>query len=275
MRYISEGRFGGPKTFKTGSVVGSYPKPMLVLSLDSGGLDVLPPRGYITPKGKLQLDSFYEDIEWTTPEELAPFTQKKTEELPRILAIDFSKYRIEAPSELYVPRARRDGYQAFVTALRSVTEGGCPWATVVVDPATGLSELIHQHIAAVNPKKIDDTMKWSVDIGYQVIKTQGALSTLKCHTVMLLHETAVFEAEGRDRTQSLKELRPMLPSKYARERIGGLFSQYFYQHMSMGKPVVQTQDDGYVRANLGARWPLGLATEVGPLFQDIYGKDLV
>ena len=41
MKYIREGRFGQSKQWKTGAVVGTYPRPLLAVSLDEGGLDVV------------------------------------------------------------------------------------------------------------------------------------------------------------------------------------------------------------------------------------------
>lgn len=244
---------------------------MLVLMLDSGGLDVLPPRGFLYPKDMLKLDSCFEDIIWCEPDKLSEWADKKQEELPRILAIDFSKLRVETPNELYVPAANKLGYQKFVDVLRTLNNK-CPFATVVLDPATGLSEIVHQHIAGANSKRLEDTMKWSPDIGYQIIKTQGTLSTLPCHTVMLMHETSVMEMDDKTRKTTLKEVRPMLPSKFARERIGGLFAQFLYQDRNMGKPEVLTADSGYIKAGLGCRWPLNLPSVVGPLFKDIYER---
>ena len=272
MKLIREGRFGPPKCFKSGAVIGTYPKPMLVLMLDSEGLSMLPPRGYIFKKGEIPIDTFFEDVVWSTTTELSDWVKKPAEELPKVLAVDLADVRIEQPNELYQPVANKRGYQDFITILRTLVDK-CPFATVVLDPVTGLSEVVHQHIAGVNSKRLDDAMKLSPDIGYQILKTQGTLSLLKAHTVMIMHETLIMELDNVTRKSSLKEVRPMIPSKFARERIGGLLTQYLYQHHNMGEPEVLTKDSGYIKAGLGCRWPHGLPAVVGPTFKDIYERN--
>jgi hypothetical protein len=45
MKYIREGRMGPPKSFKTGAVLGTYPKPLLCLEFDESGGDIIPSKG--------------------------------------------------------------------------------------------------------------------------------------------------------------------------------------------------------------------------------------
>src|SRR6266576_6273881 len=71
-KYIREGRMGPPFSYKTGAVVETYPKPMLVLEFDPSGLDVV--------------KQPIERIEYT---KLSEYCKKEQSALPPVLAIEF------------------------------------------------------------------------------------------------------------------------------------------------------------------------------------------
>lgn len=273
MNRIREIRFGPPKCFKTGAVVGTYPRPMLVFEFDDGGLDIFPNRGFVWPKDAfhLSIDLFKEDIKFIKPEELEAECAKEPSALAKVTAIDFSLMRMETPNDLYVPRAAAGGFETLIKCLSTLYKR-CPFATIVMDPITGLSELIHCHFAARNPTKLADAQKWAPGIGYQVTKLIGTMSLLSAHTVFLFHETPIMEVDDETRQSSMVGVRVMLPSVQARTAVGGKCQQFLYQSRDMGKPFVQTQDFGSVKCGLGCRWPLGLPVKVGPLFKDIYER---
>jgi hypothetical protein len=263
--YIREGRMGEAKSFKTGAIVGSYPKPMLVFCLDQGGLDVIPAKGASRSKDALPLDITSDDIAWVDEKyPLAWWLGRNKADLPPVVAVDYYSQRIGKLSDLYSPVANRSGFASFIADINLVLEQACPYATVVLDPITGLSELIHSHLAAVNPDKLKDPRKWTPDVGYQVVKILANLAKLPAHVVSIFHSSMVFAENG-----VVTGIRPMLPSQYGRDRVAGLLSQWFYACKENGKPVIWTSDKGYVKG-LGCRWPHNLPQTCGPLYKDIY-----
>jgi len=267
-KLIREGRFGPPKCFKTGAILGSYPKPLLVFCFDSGGLDVLPPAGYKPVGNELLLDASFEDVTWVDPKALSEWCQLPPDKLPKITALDFFSARVGPMSEQYKPVGQAGGLREYIHCvnLLSGLKEKCPWRTIVIDPITGFTEMVHMHIAATNAKSLEDARKWAPDIGYQVLKTVGALSMTNAHCVFIFHSTVT----QNELTSSVLEL-PMVPSTFARDRIGGMLQQWFYATKENGKPVIYTTDKGYVRG-IGARWPGGLPGVCGPLFKDIYER---
>lgn len=256
-RYINEGRFGEPKTFKTGAVVGSYPKPLLYLSLDAGGLDVLPDKDERLPSTYLPMDSTISDIEWVDVLPKKPTTL--------ITAVDFFSDRIGKITDDYRPAASKGGFVRFIHTLNAITE--CqefPWQTVVVDPITGLSDMIGGHLAHIDAEKFKDPRKWTPMVGYQIAKVIAALSLLKAHRVFIFHANKVMSEQG-----NVTAVRMMIPSQFGRDRVGGLLEQHFYAENEGGKPSLLTAPKGFVKG-IGCRWPRGLPREVGPMYNDIY-----
>jgi len=266
MRFIREGRFGKAKQFKTGAVVGTYPKPLLVFSFDEGGLYVFPKKGTLPPKDGMVIDTFEDDIVSIKPTEFEEYTKKPTSELPKVLAVDFYSFRMGTLNDLYTPAGNTAGLKSFYGCLNLITKV-CPWKTVVLDPITGLSEVIHAHVAVENPGKLKDMRKWTPDVGYQIQKTIGQLALVQAHTVTIMHENEQTSEEG-----NVTGVVPMIPSKFGRERVAGLLHQVFYAMIENGKPVVKTSNYGYVRG-LGARWPANLPATCGADFKSIYGKE--
>lgn len=268
MKLIREGRFGPPKAFKTGAIVGTYPKPMLVFSFDNGGLDVIPSKGEKASRGAVPLDITYEDIIFTGPDQLKDWVKKPAAEQPKVLAVQCSDARWGEMSDAYRPDGDRKGFESFFHACNDLLRApACPWKTIVVDPITGLTEIVHRHFAATNSKLIEDARKWAPAIGYQVLKTIGTLTDpkLNCHFVATFHSTI-----DKNELSSEVFILPMVPSAFARDRLGGVFQQWFYACKEGEKPVIYTTDRGLVKG-IGARWPGGLPAVCGADFRSIYG----
>jgi len=252
-RYIREGRMGPPMTYKTGAVVETYPKPMLVLEFDRGGLDIVK-----QPIIECEASTVA----------ILPLCKKAQSELPPITAIDFSKI---ARKDLSLDYSKSDSTPIilFADVLNCIIQNGCPWKTVVVDPVTGLTNAVIGHIGAVQPKAMDDARRWAHMAGEKVQQTIAVVQGLPCHTVFIMHSTE----DKNELTQEIKTL-PMIPSAL-RERIQGLFSQFFYQVLEKGnppKPYVLTQPEAFVKA-IGARYPNNLPAKCGATFQEIYGSE--
>lgn len=269
MKLIREGRFGKQKQFKTGAVIGSYPKPLLALCLDEGGLDVIPRKGDSIRKDNLPLDCVYEDIHWIkNVTELKELCNTPRDKLPKICAYDLFSCRSQPMSESYKPVANPSGLVEFVDIMKELeaVKDNYPWATNVLDPITGFTEMTHMHIAKVNQKAMEDARKWASDIGYQVIKTVGAFSRLNAHAVFIMHSTV----RENELNKEISEV-PMIPSAWARDRIGGMLQQFLYATKENGKPVIKTTDTGIVRG-IGVRWPMNLPGTVDPMYKDIYER---
>ena len=248
-KLIREGRFGPPKAFKTGAVVGTYPKPMLVLNFDAGGLDVLQvPVVYIEPT------------------QLKEYGLKPKAQLPPILAVNFWDKGIVPLNAMFGTYGSPVAYNTFVDCV-NIIGASCPWTTVVVDPLTALVEKALGQLAISNSKSLEDARKWAPFIGTKVFQAAQSICTLPCHTVCIMHSDI-----EKDELTGLVGTYPIIPSKL-RAVIGKLFSQYFYATMEGGKPMVYTTDRGYVKG-IGARWPHGLPPVCGPTFREIYGTTI-
>lgn len=257
MNLIREGRFGKPKTYKTGAVCDTYPGPLFVWQFDSGGLDVCkrkvvyiePP--VVTPKG----------VTWPS---LLTVLGKKTEELDAntIYAIDFAKMFNSELDEIYAPICDDSPYRYFVMSVNQIRKQ-CPFKTVVLDNATGLSEALYSHTAKTNNKKLEDARKWAGGIGLMVAKVIQTICTIQCNFVCLFHE----DTDVTEETKVIQTV-PMVYSKL-RFIVGKSFSQWFHSRKKNGIPVLDTVDHEYAEG-LGARWPANLPDEVGPLYKDIY-----
>jgi len=75
-KLIRELRMGPPKQFKTGAVVGTYPKPLLLCQFDRGGVDIVPPRAFVADKDSIPMDVCYEDIVFEKPGDMAKVLAK-------------------------------------------------------------------------------------------------------------------------------------------------------------------------------------------------------
>lgn len=246
-KYIREARIGASFTYKTGAVVGTYPKPMLVLEFDPGGLDVVK-----------------QPVVWATPSEAEQLVGK-TEQAP-ITSVDFST-PIVTLDLLYAPVKNSERLQQLVSLINKLLSApALPWKTVVLDHVTGLSDAVLQHISRTASTALDDARRWASMVGLKVQQTLAALVGLKAHTVCIFHtEIAVNE------TTNQVSVEVLMPSKL-RYQVGRLFSQYFVSDIISGKPVVYTKPKGYIHIS-GARFPEGLPEVCGADFQSIYGKE--
>src|SRR5574343_341784 len=122
MKYIREGRFGQSKQWKTGAVVGTYPRPLLAVSLDEGGLDVVTtPTPHYIKTG----DLFKE-------------CQKPLADLAPITTIDLCDTSSKLLSLDFAIKPDSSRLQALVdisTVLINLREK-LPFRTVVIDPLT-------------------------------------------------------------------------------------------------------------------------------------------
>ena len=273
MKYIREARMGAPKSFKSGAILGTYPKPMLVFMFDNDGHSVLPSRSQPSVPGLVPVDTFYEDVVKVTPTDFAKWLAKPREEQPRILLVDFYALRNTTLALDVKAMADSTGMQAMVSVVdllyrwvQTHKDTPLPWRTVVLDSLTGYMDIILSFIAQYNVAALADARQWAYQIGTKVKQTINAMGAFPAHTVMLMHT----EIEKNDTTGVIREL----PSVYSglRNDIGGLFSQFFYSAKRGGKPVVWTTDQMLV-TGIGPRWPQGLPPECGPDFASLYGKE--
>jgi hypothetical protein len=256
-RYIREGRMGPPLTYKTGAVVETYPKPMLVFEFDKGGLDVV--------KQPITMC----DVPISAPtSNIIKLCATPTLDLPAITAIDFAATKSRDFNLAYIKQDSTP-LVLFNDVFNAIVQHGCPWKTVVLDPVTGLVDAIVSHIGMTQSKAMEDARRWAYMAGQKVEQTIAVVQGLPCHTVFIMHSTE----DKNELTSEIKTL-PMIPSAI-RERIQGLFSQFFYQVLEKGnppKPFVLTQPENFVKA-IGARWPSNLPAKCGATFQEIYGSE--
>lgn len=268
MKLIRECRMGQPKSFKTGAVVGTYPKPMLVLSFDEGGLDIIPNRGKeSTLPGSIKFDVTAEDIVTIKPSERAAYFTKPMEQQPKVLCLNMSDPTAKSMDLTYKAIANSAPMGAVVDVLNELGRmPKLPWRTIVFDPVTEYQNLILSHISQTSSASLNDARAWASMIGAKVAQTVGALTSLQCHVVVIIHS----QIDKNELTGAIVEQ----PNIYGRIRdsFGGLFSQFFYSAKLNGKPVIWTTDQGFVRG-IGPRWPAGLAPQVEPDFHAIYGKE--
>ncbi len=267
-KLIREGRFGPPKTFKTGSVVGTYPRPLLLLNCDEGGPDVFPSKTEKLPAHFLPFEVFAEDIVQIEADQFEAYCRKLPADLPPITVlniVDMVKQRLMTTT--YVPTANSAPLERFVTCVNKLIQVGCPWKTTVVDSVTGLTEIVLSHVASANPAVLLDARKWAPMAGNKVAQMIGVLTSTKAHFVCIFHES-YRENEASQETR----ISPLVHSQ-VRDRIGGLFSQWFYQFKQNGKPMIRSSDLGLVKG-VGTRWPLNVGDTCGPTFKDIYGGSL-
>jgi len=246
-KFVREGRMGPPFSYKTGAVVESYPKPLLVLEFDIGGLDVVK-----------------QPIERIEPQKIREYSNGDKPVTP-ILAIEFDTLR---KRELDLTIKSYDSIPAlnFKDVVDSLVKGKCPWKTIVVDPITGLTEAFVGYIGVTDSAAMNDARQWAHKAGILIQRTIMVIQGLPCHTVFLMHcDTDKNEITGEITTD------PMVPSKL-RQRLASLFSQFFYAAVEGGKAVVYTQPSGFVKG-VGMRKPDLSRPKLGALFLDIYGEE--
>ena len=266
-KLIREGRFGPPKSFKTGSIVGSYPKPMLVLSLDQGGVDIIPSKGASVGANQFKLDITQEDIVTIKPEGIVNYINKPMSEQPKVLNIDFASSSVAEISLTFEPLRDNQSFPKLIATVNMILKSKCPWKTVLWDNLTRTSEFIHSYMAVENPNMLKDARQWAYGIGQKIGGINSQFVKLPCHYIVLMHETT----EKNETTGSVVT-EPMIFSQY-RNVIGGVMSSFFHQMKSGGKPVLDTSDNGYIKG-IGQRWPSNLPNPCGPLFTDIYGDSI-
>jgi hypothetical protein len=261
---------GPPKSFKTGAVVGSYPKPMLYMQFDREGISVVPSKG--APPGSIPMDTFIEDVIIAKPTEVPSFLAKPTAEQPRILCVDFTLNMVAPLANDFKPPAYSQPFLNFLSAYNHIVAfigsgKPLPWATVVLDSVTGFEDIILNHISSVNPNAMSDARQWAGMTGGKVRQTLLSLCGWPCHVVAIMHSMI----DKNELTGLVMEL----PNVFSglRNDIGGLFSQFFYQVKNNGTPVIWPHDKMYVRG-IGSRWPANLPSEVKPDFNSIYGKEI-
>lgn len=265
-KLIREGRFGAPKTFKTGAVVGTYPRPLLLLNCDEEGYSVFPSKTDKVRSDYIPFKVFSEDIKPIKVAELPSYCKKKVEDLPPVTVVevlDFFSQRLVTTN--YIPSANSQPLSDFVSAVNLLVQAGCPWRTVVLDSITGLNEIILAHMASTNSKALDSALKWAPMAGGKVAQIMGVLTSLPSHCVFIFHEVI----KENEQTQVVR-IAPLVHSQF-RDRVGGLLSQWFYSFKQNGKPMLRTNDLGFV-TGIGCRWPTNLPDVIEPTYSAIYEK---
>ena len=269
MKLIRELRWGPPKSFKTGATVGTYPKPLLYLGFDVGGLDVIPSK--IQPKtdGAIPFDISYEDITFCEPGKLGDWLVKP--EQPKVLAVDYTTKRIRDLSLEYMPSKSQEALQLFQGPLgdynKLCNKPSLPWKTIVLDCITGYMEVVLSHFSSLNPGRMADARDWAFQVGQMVKRVMTSMTMLPAHVVVLMHD----ELDKNDLSMQVN-IQPYVFGREVRAIAGGLFSQYFHAQKNNGKPVILTSDQAFCRG-VGSRWPI-LTGETQPDFKSIYGKEL-
>jgi hypothetical protein len=246
-KYIHEGRLGLAFSYKTGAVVSSYPTPMLVLNFDTGGLDVV-----TKPVVHISAKEFY------------PLLKPDATVAP-ITAIDFDATAVKLMDSGFSPRSDSSQFLACMDVINNLTLAkALPWKTIVLDPLTGFTEAIIQHIQSTNSKAMLDARQWAYMAGAKILQAIAVLHGIKANTVVIMHSSA-------DKNELTGEISytPMIPSEFARDRIASLFSQYFYSTIENGAPCVYTQPVAFVKG-VGARWPAKLPMKCGATYNEIY-----
>ncbi len=273
-KLIRELRWGPMKSFKTGAVVGTYPKPMLVWQWDVDGISVIPLKN--TPKNDtlVQFDCAHEDIVFCEPGRLSEWVSKPMSEQPKILCVDYTKVRPTLLNLEYAPLKSQEALMKFQDPANGdfnkiAGRKELPWKTSVFDGVTGYMEAVLSHFSSINPNRMADARDWAFQVGQMVKRVMCSMTMLPCHVVVLMHD----ELEKNDLNQQVGIV-PVVYGKEVRNIAGGFFSQYFHAEKdATKKPVVLMSDQMYTRG-VGARWPV-LTGQVQPDFKSIYGKELL
>jgi hypothetical protein len=272
IKYIREGRMGPPKAFKTGAVVGTYPKPLLVFVFDEEGLSVIPQRGVKAPASYLPLDCCYEDIEFIKPTQIVEYLKKKPEELRKITAVDFCDTVDKRMTQDITVVADRAPFDTFATMLNSMVTNvrmgvPLPWKTIVFDPLTRFNDIVYMFVAALGGPELTKDLRLSYPhVSGKIQQFVGVITALPAHVVVIMHVQADVTKLG----QIIET--PMFFGNY-RQKINSQFTSFFYAVMEGGKPMIRTKDYGYARG-IGATFPAGLPDPCQPDFTSIYGREL-
>jgi hypothetical protein len=248
---------GLAKTFKTGAIVGSYPKPLLYFGFDNGGLDIIP-----TSK----TDGF--DISQADIDRIAggKFSMQATKPVTHI---DYSSSQILTLATDYLPTKSQAAFMDFHNDYNKLAgKAELPYKTIVFDSVSGLMNISLQHMSSFNPNALGDARVWAANIGQKVRQLILSATCLPTHVVFIMHS----EVEKDELTGRIREIASVYSN--LRNEITGLFSQVFYATKDpTGKPVIWTTDKEFVRG-IGPRWPVGLPPVCAPDFNSIYGKEL-
>lgn len=268
-KLIRECRMGLPKCFKTGAVVGTYPKPLLYLQFDREGISVIPRKGVFPGQGEIPLDSNYEDIFFQTPGKLGNLCKEPTQ--PKITCIDYTVGQTIDLELSFTPPKLSKPFQDFLydynaAASHIRTAGSVPWKTVVFDSVSGYEDLLMVHMSSFNPAALNDARQWAGQIGGKVRQTILTMTTWPCHIVFIMHSMM----EKNEMTGAVSEVPNVFSS--LRGDIAGMFSQFFYAVKLNGQPKLWPHDKMFVRG-VGARWPSNLGQEISPDFNSIYGRE--
>lgn len=258
MKHIRELRVGQPKTYKTGAVINTYPKPMLVFEGDEGGLSI-------------------SDHPITWLKDYAAFDlacKLSIDKQPPITAWQFANVGGKL-YDAYGPIPAKGAMANFNKFGNCLLQSGCPWKTFVLDPATELTELILGDFLVAEPNKMKDARKWAYPVGLKVAQTMQAFFTLKAHVVIIMHTAKEKEVNDEGQIKRIYE-EPVIYSK-VRDFIGHIPDQYIYA----GLRVVGGKREAYVdilptsiMAGLGMRWPKHDKERIGATFEDIYGESV-
>lgn len=277
MKLIRELRMGKPKQFKTGAVVGTYPKPLLLYQFDRDGSSIIPPKAYVPAAMDIKMDCCYEDIAFEKSGSMTTILAKP--EQPKITVID---YTADMPMDLsldYTPQKAQEAAQKFqapatgdYNKLTAYFRTGkpFPFKTIVFDSMSGYAEIMKSHLSSFNPNAMVDARQWAYMVGEKTRQLILSSTGFPCHVVFIFHTSS---PEKNDETSQIDEI-PSAPGKGFRDTVGGLFSQYFYATKVGGKPVIMNADHLFCKG-LGSRWPAGLGKQNEPDFKSIYGKELV
>lgn len=254
-KYIRELRFGKPKTWKTSSVVGTYPTPICLLNWDKDGYTSVVGR----KMAKLTSDEFRKAIAdksfvWTTNE--VWILDYAHQDKPRI-ATDQFKNQTQVP------------LQRFISDVNAMFDN-CPFKTVVLDSTTLLNTGVMEFVLQLNSVKMPTLPLWGQILG-KLEEIIGCMCSLPCHVVLISHEDA-----EKDELTSEITLWPMFTGQMKR-KAGMQVSQYLYATTETTgdgktKGVIYTQPRGLIRG-LGMRFPQGRPAVCEPTFEGVYGKN--
>lgn len=273
MKLIREGRMGPPKACKTGCVVGTYPKPMLVFVFDEEGLSVIPQRGTKVPAGYVEFDCLYEDIVRVKPDEVASYLTKDPKDLPKIMAVDFCDTIDKQMTLVTTPVVPNDvpftKFAGMLNALAAHSFAGkdLPWKTVVLDPLTRFNDIVFSFVAMKAPDTIKDNRLSYPLVSAKIMQFVGVLTSLRAHVVCIMH----VQADRDEKLGNVLET-PMFFGGY-RQKIQSQFTAFFYAVIEGGKPVVRTRNYSYARG-IGATFPVGLPDPCPADFKSIYGTEI-
>lgn len=272
-KLIREARMGKPKTFKSGAIYGSYPKPMLVWMFDQDGMDIVPYKNAQRAATDIPMDVTFEEVVFIRPAQITEYITKPADQQPKILCVNMAGEMPTTLSNGALPPANRTAYDLFEACYNKVAsmprDKPFPWKTMVLDSTTSYSDCAKMYVAAWNPSAMLDARQWASMVGEMIRKLVLTLNRMPCHAVTLLHSTI----DKNELTNEVTE-DPDLYSKGLRNDFFGLFSQVFYSTITSDNKPIIWPSSRYPVKGIGPRWPQGLPRECAPDFKSIYGKEL-